>query len=283
MSWVNDLASGLGIPMGAATLAVAMYGACTAAEKAARPEALRDIGRVLNATSWSRSVRPSDIIERVFVWTFGDRQVSLRCIGATTLSTFIFSMLVSSIASVLGGNSPTYNFMIRSIQTSISIFVIMFVICGVLPDYVSLWKARLLLHRMSAVHRGAFSTPLTVLADISASIVISLIFLAIGLQAVRTLTEFLPGKFHDEGVVVGPWVVETFILAVTFVCSTLFTSLWTILISISVAVIKLLAPLQRFTAWFFNVEQRPLQAIGIVSGTLVIACAGLWSLIRTLI
>jgi hypothetical protein len=31
MSWVNDMASSLGIPAGAATLAVAMYAACAAA------------------------------------------------------------------------------------------------------------------------------------------------------------------------------------------------------------------------------------------------------------
>jgi hypothetical protein len=38
MSWVNDLASVAGIPGGAAVVAGAMYGACAAAEKAARPE-----------------------------------------------------------------------------------------------------------------------------------------------------------------------------------------------------------------------------------------------------
>jgi hypothetical protein len=47
MSWVGDLASGRGAPAGAATLAVAMYLGCVAAEKAARPEALKDIGRIL--------------------------------------------------------------------------------------------------------------------------------------------------------------------------------------------------------------------------------------------
>jgi len=52
MSWVNDLASTLGISGAAATLAVAIYGACAAAEKAARPEALRDIGRVLKDAHW---------------------------------------------------------------------------------------------------------------------------------------------------------------------------------------------------------------------------------------
>jgi hypothetical protein len=57
MSWVNDLAAGLRIPAGAATLAVAMYAACVAAEKVARPEALKDIGRILKNTSWERSAR----------------------------------------------------------------------------------------------------------------------------------------------------------------------------------------------------------------------------------
>ena len=47
MPWINDLASSAGIPAGAATLAVAMYAACAAAEKAARPQALQDIGRTL--------------------------------------------------------------------------------------------------------------------------------------------------------------------------------------------------------------------------------------------
>ena len=66
MSWVNDLASELGVPAGAATLAVAMYAACVAAEKAARPMALKDIGRVLKDSSWSRSMRPTAIIEQMF-------------------------------------------------------------------------------------------------------------------------------------------------------------------------------------------------------------------------
>jgi hypothetical protein len=59
MSWVNDLASVLGLPVGAATVAVAMYAACTADERASRPEALKDIGRILKDPSWSRSARPT--------------------------------------------------------------------------------------------------------------------------------------------------------------------------------------------------------------------------------
>src|ERR1700723_2711007 len=90
MSWVNDLASAAGIPAGAATLAVAMYAACAAAEKAARPEALKDIGQILKDPPWSRSVRQSAIIERIFVWTFGERHLSWRCVKRSAVATMIF-------------------------------------------------------------------------------------------------------------------------------------------------------------------------------------------------
>lgn len=40
MSWVDDLASVLGVPGGALVVAGAMYGACVVAEKAAHPDAL---------------------------------------------------------------------------------------------------------------------------------------------------------------------------------------------------------------------------------------------------
>src|SRR5690348_2765663 len=93
MPWVNDLASGLGIPAGAATLAVVMYGACAAAERAARPEALNDIGRILKNPSWSRSLSPSAIIGRVFVWTFGERHLSWKCIHRSATATFLFAII----------------------------------------------------------------------------------------------------------------------------------------------------------------------------------------------
>jgi hypothetical protein len=47
MPWFNDLTSALGIPASGATLAAAVYAACVAAENAARPQALEDIGRIL--------------------------------------------------------------------------------------------------------------------------------------------------------------------------------------------------------------------------------------------
>ena len=94
MSWVNDLASSLGIPAGAVTLALAVYAACAAAEKAARPEALKDIGRILNDRTWEQSVRPSAIVDRIFVWTFGERHFSWKCVSRSMIATFVILFCV---------------------------------------------------------------------------------------------------------------------------------------------------------------------------------------------
>ena len=65
--------------------------------------------------------------------------------------------------------------------------------------------------------------------------------------------------------------------------STLFTSIWTILILVSTSVLKLLAPIERFTTWFFDVEKHPVQAIGIVSAALVMTGSLMWSMVRALL
>jgi hypothetical protein len=64
--------------------------------------------------------------------------------------------------------------------------------------------------------------------------------------------------------------------------STLFTSIWTILILVSTALLKLLSPVHRATAWFVDLEKRPVQAIGIVSSALIIFGSVIWTALRTL-
>jgi hypothetical protein len=44
--------------------------------------------------------------------------------------------------------------------------------------------------------------------------------------------------------------------------------------------IKLLVPVQRGATWFFDVEKRPIEAIGIVAGALIILGSLVWSLAR---
>jgi hypothetical protein len=65
--------------------------------------------------------------------------------------------------------------------------------------------------------------------------------------------------------------------------STLLTSIWTTLLLLSTTALKLLTPVHRFTAWYFDVEKHPVQAIGIVAGALVIIGSLVWSLVLVVI
>jgi hypothetical protein len=65
--------------------------------------------------------------------------------------------------------------------------------------------------------------------------------------------------------------------------STLLTSIWAILILVPTAILKLLAPLHRFTAWFFDVDRHPVRTIGIVSAAWVMIGSLLWAMLRAII
>jgi len=278
MSWVNDLASGLGIPAGAATLAVAMYAACCAAEKVARPEALQDIARVLQNISWENSVKPSAIILRIFNWTFGYRHLSVRCIIASLMTTnifvFTFSFIFfSSLPSFIDPGTLT-NF------EGVSMSILVFLLIAAMPDYVSLAKSRIVFSKFIRP-RGIVYILFAGLLDVLISILI-----AIGNVMLYVLIQGAGALYYSYAVLQGMKGLvgqEPLTYWDCYFFSTLFTSVWTSLILLSTTVIKLLSPIHHFTAWFFDVDKLPVQAIGIVSGALVMIGAGVWSLVRWLV
>jgi len=276
MSWINDLASGLGIPAGAATLAAAIYAACSSAEKAARPEALKDIGRLLQDSSWERSAQPSAVIEWVFVWTFGERHFSWKCvrrsIEATTIFVATFSLMLAMWSRLSGSE-------IWSLLSDDPWYIALeFVLVAVLPDYFALAKSRFLIKRATRPRQAGYKLAILIVSDICASLAISGVFL-VAYLAIVPLPLFGP---------TGTAKYDTVVLSVTltycaFALSTLATSAWLILIVLSTAIIKLLSPLHRFATWFLDVAKHPVKSIGIVAGTLVMVGSAAWSVIRALI
>jgi hypothetical protein len=284
VSWVNDLATVLGIPAGAATLAVAMYKACAVAEKAASKQALAYIACILKDTTWERSVRPSAIIEQVFNWTFGGRHLSFSCGIRSATATVVIS--VATLGAISAAIPPVFEWLWNYANELPSSFLATFLICGMLPDYIALGKTRLLIKFMLRRPRGILTSVALIPIDIGLSVAISvslaailfLIFLKIGPFAVgneganerdvsnNTVLLFSGGEF----------------MALALFSSTLFTSVWTTLIILSTTVLKLLAPVHRFTAWFFDVEKHPVQAIGIVAGALVMIGSLIWTALRAI-
>lgn len=326
MSWVADLASGLGIPAGAATLAVAMYAACAAAEKAARPEALRDIGRILKDRSGSRSVRPAAIIQRVFVWTFGQRHLSWKCIFRSLLATVVILLLLSGfpfffqmqneISFIMehldapvadtAKNFPGLSELLQesgASSLSLTRLVLPYLLATVLADYFALWKTRRLLATLKPV-AGAGWWRLAV--DVVASLLISVLSVLLSMflmnvlvfDSVPQIGTFLQFQLSGlwKSLAISPFETgfamtddgtstqfSDFLFNDLSVFSTLFTSVWMLLVLLSTTVLKLLTPLQRFTVWFFDFEHHPVKAIGTVSAALVMIGALISTVLRAVI
>jgi hypothetical protein len=329
MSWVNDLASGLGIPAGAATVAVGMFTACTAAETAARPEALHEIGRALKADSWERSARPSAIIERIFIWTFGERHLGWKCARRSALASVIFvitaslfyreqaGVLISTSATEISEkwkplfeSEPLWEVVV-GLAAAVVVLFGMWLIISAIPDYLSLWKTRLIMRRISG--RSASATIALLVMDLLVSLALALIAITLFAEFItivswtrsfswnasepvianliqywrllegpmlKTAGQTVPIVLHDT---IKMFHGGPFFFFPLCALSTVFTSVWTILVLLASVALKLLSPIQHLTAWFFDVDKRPLQAIGIVSGALVMLGAGLWSLVRWLV
>jgi hypothetical protein len=301
MSRVNDLASLAGIPAGTTELAVAMYGACAAAEKVARPEALSDIGRLLKDPSWSRSEGPSAIIRGVFNWTFGEKHLSWKCVLRSVAATILFVVAIGAV--YLGGAKVwLHNFVdVR--------FAVTALLASLIPGYVALGKTRLLLGVPRRVP-GFAQVVVVLFVDVAGSCIISflcMVVIALGYNlytsvALNDWLSYSAGNlggisdmvrdgvgmfFHSH---IGPLlhtpVADDVLVSPNvgvYFCSTLFTSVWSILILVSASALKFLAPIDRFTAWFFDVEKHPVQAVGIVAGALVMAGGSIWSVARAMV
>jgi hypothetical protein len=200
-----------------------------------------------------------------------------------------------------------------SLVARVAIGILLF---AAIPDYVALAKTRLLVRAISS-SRGIARIVLLVVADVGLSAIISFVF-AFGMFFVTRWTYrywhwawppllqilhwgylaseddylafdtrlnfFATAKSIFTGIL-APFNgrLQFGFVALVFLSSTLLTSIWTILIVLSTTVLKLLTPLQRFTAWFFDLEKHPLQAIGIVAGAVVMCVSLVWTVVRAMI
>ena len=278
MTWLNDLASVLGLPAGAATRAAAMYAGCVAAEKVARPEALSDIGRFILDSNWTGVIRPRDLIAKIFNLTFGDHHLSLKCFVRSALATCTLVSSITIAIFLFGRSNPS--------DTHLFSWIYDLPLLGIVPDYIALLKTRVLLKLTVPV-------PILVLLDIGLSLSISLAFFSvvdlIWVIHIYHYTDSISGAFKGFVLPAIPndltWMMSPsgkFLVPPVFFMSTLFTSIWTTAIAVAAVALRFITPVQRFTSWFFDVERHPIQAIGIVAGAFTIVGSFVLPLVWTL-
>jgi hypothetical protein len=164
-----DLAPSLGIPAVAVTIAGAIYWALSQAEKVARPEALAQISAVLIDSSWERSVKPWSIMESLFVWTFGERHLSRKCIRRSAISTIIMvaSILLFHIMYTRDSSFVSFH---HDLYFAAGL-VLSAVVNSFIPDYLALLKTRAFLK----INHG-FHSVFILFLDAACSIAISATF-----------------------------------------------------------------------------------------------------------
>jgi hypothetical protein len=148
-----------------------------------------------------------------------------------------------------------------------------------LPDYVSLWKTRYLL-KLSIKRSRVFEQILSLIADFLLSIPLAICAFVIDFLVTFVVLGYLNSRLLSGGeeidALLGP--IAAFGLLVSFIPA-FFGRIWLLLYVCSGLLLKgahsLAGGLKSFNRWF-DIENYPLQCIGLVGGTL---CAlGYWIL-----
>jgi hypothetical protein len=301
MAWLSDLAQALGPTVGwGTTIAVALYYGAIAAENEARPEALKEISEILRNRSWRIGGQPNKFIPKLFCLTFGDKQLSPQCVFRSICASVTFVVSLCALSMFFEKtNEHIYDIPLRNLRDNgvvdwswgVAYFLPLIVTVTIIPDYISIAKARLIVSKIANSDLSLVVCGLVFL-DIFLSIIIAAVAMTIWGMMSRcsgSIISCVGSSFEvsyetlyfiferANGRAYGSSDSELFIV------STLLTSVWAIIALLSSIVVKalLLAEYTRkFTTWFFNIEKHPIRAVGIVSGVVVFGVSLMITLLR---
>ena len=225
----------------------------------------------------------------MFNKVFGDKQLSRKCFWRSCLFTFAVTLIVMlGVALFWQGRDlpPSYNLMkpSRFADTFFNLSL-----NNVMIDYLSLWKTRILLnfgHRTESI----FLHALYLLTDFI--LTLSLVLNAVGLGILSIFpTHILPFDEHhihrsNEFELLSKLEDPAFLLlaphipvVLVFLIPAFIGRLWLIAYVISGLLLNFSKHIDFGFMWFhrhFDIENRPLQCIGVVAGTLT--ALGYWLL-----
>jgi hypothetical protein len=300
MGLLTELTTTLGVPASGLIAAAALYHGSKILEKEASPKAKADIARVLSSPSWSPQNRPSRLVEAMFKFTFGMRQISIACVirSAVASVAFLLSILFASLvidgpflhATVDGEYCSLFAHVYGSLTQTICStghdpgdLLRLALFLSIIPDYVSIAKARLII---SLIARSESTMKLICLVCVDLLLCfwiswvtmtvywyvnvgwlspeLNLSFATLSFLMVYKSLIFLFDDLMGRG---QGWSVYQW-----FIGSTVLTSIWTIFVLASFMLAKLILPLEyvrRITKWLFVVDRHPIRAIGFVAAGLV--------------
>jgi hypothetical protein len=184
MSWPETISSVLGTATTGATVAVAIYTGSIWLENEMRSEAKMDIARLINNSEINPDSRTtSNFVLHAFETMFGSTHWSVKCLARSVIASCAFLLIIS--AFIFSKYSPYFLslefirwFVFRSMNYNVpeSVWLLgAVIIAGFLPDYISLYKGRKILKRMTS-DPTILKMGYWVLVNIVASVLLSLVF-----------------------------------------------------------------------------------------------------------
>jgi len=292
MGLLDTISSVLGTGAGGAALAAAIYAGSTQLENEMRSEARGEIARLINNTQINPDARlTANLILHVFEIVFGTRHFTFRCFKRSVLVTVSVFVILTYLMSVkypeymrqtfsVTFYHPDHVWLEAGLETTVT--VAFMVIAAAIPDYLSLYKGRLILRAMS--HRPSIRKMLgLVVLDLVASVLISLASLwAIwaSLAALEEGSGFAGSLGRAAALIVDGALIfagqkplhADDIWVGIFVLTTAVTSIWSVLVILSSLLLKVLGSLtsfMRLIRWMFDVDAHPVRVLGLVAGAIV--------------
>jgi hypothetical protein len=293
MGWLETISSVLGTGAGGATIAGAIYAGSIALENEMRADAKKDIATLINNTSIKPDPRiTTSFILDAFGVIFGPYHFTKRCFSRSVMSTLCCAIVVlmmfylkypDSIKYLWNVSFPKHpTYAIEKVLVP-ALVIFFYLCCIIIPDYLSLYKGRIILQKMASksTMRRIF---LLVLIDLIASALISAtcILLVFTLliyyadhgrgsdgalhQVVRYMVDGLSILWGKQSTDPGDILFPIFLL------STALTSIWAILVVLSSVVLKVLGSLtgfMTFIRWMFDVDAHPIRVLGLVAAAIV--------------
>jgi hypothetical protein len=188
MGWLETISSVLGTGAGGATIAGAIYAGAIALENEMRSEAKQDIARLINNTTINPDVKvTANFIFHAFETIFTSRHWSIACLGRSLLASCALFIAISVLEFL---RYPAYMLEVVSVIVetwekrptliAVLIFLIVMTAFAFIPDYISLFKGRLILRKMTSaptLTRMCVFVILDIACSLSISIVFMLLFL----------------------------------------------------------------------------------------------------------
>jgi hypothetical protein len=277
-------------------VAAAIYAGAVALNKDATPAAKQDISRFIRRFSDTFDVSlVTRHLPQLFDRIYGKKHLSLRCAVRSAVTT-VFFFFVALTVCFSERSDLIYSF-VNTIEVpfpfDISIhpwgkwgFLLLLAFAttcmfALVPDYLALWKSRLLLHWSCQTQRGWI--PL-LLCPIDALLSLTLIIMTIGLvtalgmagpQTYENFVDFLRSIIRGYGLLIGISGTANKpddILSPIFITSTFLTSFWSLSVILSAIFTRFLATLRYplgVLTWLLGADENGIKIVGMMLAALI--------------